>query len=154
MKKLLTLFLLTLFITGCSSPSFKNTVKLNTVQEKFEFNVVDESIALEKSEDFLEAILDKESDASFIIHYKPQFANVLEEITILAKNKGVMKKKVSTVAISGDDEKDISILATYTAVDEKDCGDVNFFNKDEYKFGCALEYNRNLSLVNPLSQVE
>ncbi|WP_299014164.1 hypothetical protein [uncultured Photobacterium sp.] len=154
MRRLICYVLFALIISGCTSQSAHNTITMDSVQETFEFNIVDESTALIKTKNFISDVIKSNESVEFDIYYKPVLGSFLEQITLAMNKLGVNKKSITPIAIEGDNEKDIVVIAKYTVIREKDCGAINIFNKDEYNVGCSLEYNRNLSFVNPLASVE
>lgn len=148
MNKSIFFVFVALFLSACSNTSLENKVEFKKIQEKLEFNIVDESKALEQVDGFLKKIKAKNKKTDIVISYKIDKSFFVDKVSRSLKSKMFDMNAVKKIVTDADTQKDILISAIYFVVADKKCGILEISSAAQYKFGCSSEYNRALSILN------
>lgn len=152
-----------LLLIGCSSPMTTNLTQVDELEQIYEFNVVDKHIALKRSMGFIGDVNKHHKKSEFEVFYHPNESEFVAELLESAKTKGIDRHRISAkLKESGDtdsesrplSDKAVSIVSRYTLVNEKQCESLHMGNAQNFHFGCAVEYNRVISLSQPLKGVK
>ncbi|WP_001242525.1 hypothetical protein [Vibrio mimicus] len=150
--RMLILSLMACFLVGCTTPSTTNIRALNKFEESFEFDIQDNEIMLRRAMDFVLDVNLREPKTKYIVMYRPEQGEFIDQFVLRMKAKGIAKYRYKLEAAPETQSKAVSILATYIQITSQDCGTLTFHNADYYPFGCSVEHNRGISLVNPLEE--
>ncbi|ENM5738646.1 ATPase [Vibrio mimicus] len=102
--------------------------------------------------DFVLDVNQREPKTKYIVMYRPEQGEFIDQFVLRMKTKGIAKYRYKLEAAPETQSKAVSILATYIQITSQDCGTLTFHNANDYPFGCSVEHNRGISLVNPLEE--
>ncbi|MBE4585615.1 ATPase [Vibrio navarrensis] len=148
--KMWSLVIMALLLSACSGVNTSNTSMMEQLQETYEFNSTGKAHSVNKAISFIEEVNQREPKAKFKIYYQPAASEFIDQLLVQLKNSQVTKNRYELEVASSDQKKAVLIQAQYVHIRSQECGSLAFSNKDEYRFGCSLEHNRNISLANPL----
>lgn len=143
-----------LLLSSCANVTPSNRTVVNTVQEKFEFSATNKIKAMEKSLEFVDLVNRKHPKSRFLIEYQTNESSFIDEFVAKINRMGINKLRYKLMVMLVPQEKSIRLIATYYELYDKNCGYASINNIDTYSFGCAVEYNRRLSLSNPINSRE
>ncbi|ENO1895574.1 ATPase [Vibrio vulnificus] len=149
MKKWL-LVLFVLLLNACSNVNISNTSVMEQLQESYEFDATGKEYSVSRAMSFINEVNEREPKAKFKIYYQPSASEFIDKLLVQLKSSKISKIRYEVEIAPNEQKKAILIQAQYVHIRSQDCGSLAFSSKDEYRFGCALEHNRNISLVNPL----
>ncbi|MCF7361910.1 hypothetical protein C1N32_05440 [Vibrio diazotrophicus] len=159
MNKVLLLCVL-LLCGGCSQLSDyriahaddTNTTVIYELAESFEF---DEELTQQPSnpvESFIKNVNHRYPQSQFVLSYVVNSPYLFEHILRVFKAAGIDSNRITIASSSEKLDKPFKLSAHYALVKDPECGSYNFLQREVYKFGCALEYNRAVSLSNPIGE--
>ncbi|MGD8110213.1 ATPase [Vibrio sp. TRT 17S01] len=138
---------------GCSQTNVANTQIIDQLEQKIEFDVVNVAESIERATRFIRQVNREQPKARFEVLYKTSSSEFIDKLNAKFKSEGITKNRVRIILGEENQVKSVVIRATYLVVDNGNCGVMAFKNRNEYRFGCSLEHNRNISLVNPVKSV-
>ncbi|OEE79569.1 hypothetical protein [Vibrio genomosp. F6] len=148
--KILLLICSIISLSACTVITPENKTVVNTLKETFEFSAIRKEEAMNNSLDFIKRINSKHTKSNFLIEYNTDESQFIDEFVIKIKKLGVNKLRYNLKVINKTSSDEIKITATYYQLEDKNCGATSFSNINNYAFGCALEFNRKLSLTKPV----
>ncbi len=137
-----------LILSGCSQPRLYNDNTVELIEEALNLNVVSEEDAFNKSLSFIKGVKDRERKIKIEIIYKPAMTDLVNRLAVELSSIGLNNNNLKLELTDAAEDKDLVVKSIYKRYTNHDCGELSFHNRDEYRFGCALEFNRNISLVN------
>ncbi|MGD8170576.1 ATPase [Vibrio sp. TRT 21S02] len=152
--RILIISCLFLMSFGCSQTKVSNTQIIDQIEEKIEFDVVNVSESIKRATSFIRKVNREQPKARFEIVYKTAASEFVDKLNAKFSSEGILKNRYSIILAENEQVKSVTIRALYIQIESNNCGVLNFKNRDKYRFGCALEHNRNISLVNPVKSVK
>jgi len=146
----LLMVLLALVMFGCSQANVSNSSVIDEMEESIEFDVADSEQSISRAVNFIRDLNHREPKSRFSVYYKTGSSEFVDKLNAKFKSEGIAKNRYRVVLAEADQQKAVLISATYVRIKSRECGVMTFASRDEYRFGCALEHNRNMSLVNPI----
>ncbi|WP_049879965.1 hypothetical protein, partial [Vibrio parahaemolyticus] len=113
-----------------------------------EFRVTNKDVAMDKSVNFVNQVNSQYPKSTFAINYDTEESQFVDGFVKEIKAKGVNKLRYTLNANS--EGKGVKIVAKYHKIQEQTCDAVSFNTLKNHPFGCSLEYNRRLSMTNPV----
>lgn len=152
--RFLLISLIALVSFGCSQTNVANTQIIDQLEQKIEFDVVNVGESIERATRFIRQVNREQPKARFEVVYKTSSSEFIDKLNAKFKSEGITKNRFRVILAEQKQIKSVVIRATYLIVDSGNCGVMTFENRNEYRFGCSLEHNRNISLVNPVKGVQ
>ncbi len=147
-------FLFTLFNVGCSQVDVTNSSVIDQLEERLEFDKTEGADAVSRSVEFIRELNKRESKSTFLVQYKPNSSEFVAKLRDRFKSIGISKDRYKIELAKDGQGKNIFIIGRYVRIQSSDCGVITFSHRDEYQFGCSVEHNRNISLVNPIKKAQ
>ncbi|MGI3039397.1 hypothetical protein [Vibrio diabolicus] len=144
------LLVVSVLLSGCSVSVTPNKTTVDTIVETFEFRVTNKEVAMDKSVNFVNQINLQYPKSTFAINYDAKESQFVDGFVKEIKAKGVNKLRYTLNANS--ESKGVKIVAKYHKMQEQTCDAVSFNTLKHHLFGCSLEYNRRLSMTNPVAE--
>ncbi|TKB48931.1 hypothetical protein FCL40_09835 [Ferrimonas sediminicola] len=145
--------LMTVLLAGCTS-SYDVVeparVTVRQIESRLELASARLPDAGHRSEAFLRQLSEHSDHLSLSIGYGPGAESLANNLKLSAYGFGVSPVRVALVALPGDAKDRLTLDARYLLIQGEECGRLSMAKREQYRFGCTLEYNRSLSLVNPL----
>ncbi len=150
LMRIVTICFVVFALAACAVNTPSNTLSIVKMKETFELEKTRKDVALQKVSEFILDVNMREAKSKFEINYLPDQSELIDELVVSLKNQGVPQQRFVLNATDKDMTKAVKVVAVYLKVRNSDCGYLSFHNAQSYRFGCALEHNRNISLVNPI----
>ena len=103
---------------------------------------------------FIRDVKRRQPKARFLVEYKTGSSEFVATLHGKFKTEGVAKDRYKVALADANQAKNILITAKYVRIQSSDCGVMTFSKREAYRFGCSVEHNRNISLVNPITRVQ
>ncbi|MEX0335317.1 ATPase [Vibrio tubiashii] len=146
--------MLALLSAACSQIDTTNSSVIEQLEERLEFNSTQGDDSMARAVAFIQDVKRREPKARFLIEYKTGSSDFVAKLHDQFKTQGVAKDRYKVALASPSQEKNILITAQYVQIKSSDCGTMTFSKREAYRFGCSVEHNRNISLVNPITRVQ
>ena len=146
--------MLALLSAACSQVDRTNSSVIEQLEERLEFNSTQGDDSMARAVAFIQDVKRREPKARFLVEYKTGSSDFVAKLHDQFKTQGVAKDRYKVALASPSQEKKILITAQYVQIKSSDCGAMTFSKREAYRFGCSVEHNRNISLVNPITRVQ
>ncbi|MEZ8100897.1 ATPase [Vibrio bivalvicida] len=146
--------MLALLSAACSQVDTANSSFIEQLEERLEFNTTQGDDSMARAVVFIKDIKRREPKARFVVEYKTGSSDFVATLHDKFKTEGVAKDRYKVVLANPNQEKNILLKAQYVRIRSSDCGVMTFSKREAYRFGCSVEHNRNISLVNPITRVQ
>ncbi|MEZ9743200.1 ATPase [Vibrio splendidus] len=110
--------------------------------------------SMPRSVAFIRDLNVREPKATFLVRYKPDASEFVAKLSDRFKSESISKDRYKVELADHDQEKNILIIGRYVRIKSSDCGVMVFSKREDYQFGCSVEHNRNISLVNPIKKAK
>lgn len=149
MRTLLITFLVSA-LWACSSqqPALYNESTVEIIEETLNLRVASREQALKRSMDFIYSLKKRERNIRVNIVYRPDMSELMNDLISELTNMGITRNHLEMDITDSGESSDLAISVYYKRYSGFDCGELSFRERNAYRFGCALEFNRNMSLVN------
>lgn len=146
--RILMSLLIIVGLQACShSPQYNENV-VELIEETLSIKVEDKGESLDKVYRFISNLNKRESNSFYEIEYQPQFGDMISELTFELRALNITPARYKFDVSEDANSSHMKVKAFYRQYKGNECGELNFHNRKEYRFGCSIEYNRNISLVN------
>lgn len=146
--------LLALLCSACAQVSKPNSSVIEQLEERLAFDITETDDAMSRAVAFIRDVKRREPKVRFTVAYKTASSEFVANLHDKFKSEGIAKNRYKVVLAEPTQEKNIVMKARYLRIKNSDCGTLKFASRNSYQFGCVVEHNRNLSLVNPVKRVE
>ncbi|WP_139310425.1 hypothetical protein [Photobacterium proteolyticum] len=140
-------------LVGCTSSMPANKLVIKEIEEQLEFPLIQPDIALEKSVAFIKRIETLSIKSHYEIFYRQPSDYSRKFVDTLIANKELHRRQI-TLTPAPELGRIIRLRATYITIDGDNCQPLSMRKSATRRPGCSLEYNRALSMVNPIKAVE
>ncbi|QJY39178.1 ATPase [Vibrio europaeus] len=144
---------LAILSAACSQVVTTNSSVIEQLEERLEFNSTQGDDSMARAVAFIQDVKRREPKARFLVEYKTGSSDFVAKLHDQFKTQGVAKDRYK-VALASPNQENILITAQYVQIKSSDCGAMTFSKREAYRFGCSVEHNRNISLVNPITRVQ
>ncbi|MBY7729655.1 ATPase [Vibrio splendidus] len=146
--------LIAFFTSACTHLDTSNSSVIEQLEERFEFDMTTDEDSMPRSVAFIRDLNVREPKATFLVRYKPDASEFIAKLSDRFKSESISKDRYKVELADHDQEKNILIIGRYVRIKSSDCGVMVFSNREDYQFGCSVEHNRNISLVNPIKKAK
>ncbi|KAB0465444.1 ATPase [Vibrio kanaloae] len=146
--------LIALFTSACTHLDSTNSSVIEQLEERFEFDMTTDEDSMPRSVAFIRDLNVREPKATFLVRYKPNASEFVAKLSDRFKSESISKDRYKVELADHDQEKNILIIGRYVRIKSSDCGVMVFSKREDYQFGCSVEHNRNISLVNPIKKAK
>ncbi|MEZ9158552.1 ATPase [Vibrio lentus] len=146
--------LIAFFTSACTHLDTSNSSVIEQLEERFEFDMTTDEDSMPRSVAFIRDLNVREPKATFLIRYKPNASEFVAKLSDRFKSESISKDRYKVELADHDQEKNILIIGRYVRIKSSDCGVMVFSKREDYQFGCSVEHNRNISLVNPIKKAK
>ena len=146
--------LIALFTSACTHLDSTNSSVIEQLEERFEFDMTTDEDSMPRSVAFIRDLNVREPKATFLVRYKPNASEFVAKLSDRFKSESISKDRYKVELADHDQEKNILIIGRYVRIKSSDCGVMVFSQREDYQFGCSVEHNRNISLVNPIKKAK
>ncbi|MBE8565462.1 MULTISPECIES: ATPase [Vibrio] len=146
--------LIALFTSACTHLDSTNSSVIEQLEERFEFDMTTDEDSMPRSVAFIRDLNVREPKATFLVRYKPNVSEFVAKLSDRFKSESISKDRYKVELADHDQEKNILIIGRYVRIKSSDCGVMVFSKREDYQFGCSVEHNRNISLVNPIKKAK
>ncbi|MFS1502719.1 ATPase [Vibrio lentus] len=146
--------LIAFFTSACTHLDTSNSSVIEQLEERFEFDMTTDEDSMPRSVAFIRDLNVREPKATFLVRYKPNASEFVAKLSDRFKSESISKDRYKVELADHDQEKNILIIGRYVRIKSSDCGVMVFSKREDYQFGCSVEHNRNISLVNPIKKAE
>lgn len=146
--------LIALIASACSHVDTPNSSVIEQLEERFEFDMASSEDSISRSVAFIRELNAREPKATFYVKYKPDASEFVAKLRDRFKSESIAKDRYKIELADNDQEKNILIIGRYVRIKSSDCGVMVFSKREDYQFGCSVEHNRNISLVNPIKKAK
>lgn len=146
--------LIALFTSACTHLDSTNSSVIEQLEERFEFDMTTDEDSMPRSVAFIRDLNVREPKATFLVRYKPNVSEFVAKLSDRFKSESISKDRYKVELADHDQEKNILIIGRYVRIKSSDCGVMVFSEREDYQFGCSVEHNRNISLVNPIKKAK
>ena len=145
-------FLMAALLCGCSATQAPEPAKVmvRQMETRLELASVRLPDAGHRSQAFINELSEYSDHLSLRIQYGPGAKEMANALKLSAYGQGVSPVRINLVALPGNARDKLTLDARYLLIQSDGCGRLSMANREQYGFGCTLEYNRTLSLTNPL----
>ncbi len=152
MRYLLTIFVI--LLSSCSSYNNRSSADVLRFEDTFSFQFSKNQHGVKDNVAQVMEFINKEdglnSKSTFVVNYRPtDIASVfLARLTERLKGDRFDMGRISYNVVNQEKLNfDVKIDSSYFGVSKVDCGALSFNDRNDYKFGCSLNYNQKSSLV-------
>ncbi len=124
----------------------EKNIKVDKFEKEIKISVNDYEKSINSVKNFVKDL--KIKNSRYSVYYNVNVSDFLNDVSMLLFNEGVRDIKYEATNIESNDY-DIRLIAAYQEVREINCAPSKM-SSNEYKLGCSVEYNRKVSLLNPL----
>ncbi|MDN2668912.1 ATPase [Vibrio sp. 14N.309.X.WAT.E.F5] len=146
--------LIAFFTSACTHLDTSNSSVIEQLEERFEFDMTTDEVSMPRSVAFIRDLNVREPKATFLVRYKPNASEFVAKLSDRFKSESISKDRYKVELADHDQEKNILIIGRYVRIKSSDCGVMVFSKREDYQFGCSVEHNRNISLVNPIKKAK
>ena len=146
--------LIAFFTSACTHLDTSNSSVIEQLEERFEFDMTTDEDSMPRSVAFIRDLNVREPKATFLVRYKPNASEFVAKLSDRFKSESISKDRYKVELADHDQEKNILIIGRYVRIKSSDCGVMVFSKREDYQFGCSVEHNRNISLVNPIKKAK
>ncbi|MDN3628557.1 ATPase [Vibrio lentus] len=146
--------LIAFFTSACTHLDTSNSSVIEQLEERFEFDMTTDEDSMPLSVAFIRDLNVREPKATFLVRYKPNASEFVAKLSDRFKSESISKDRYKVELADHDQEKNILIIGRYVRIKSSDCGVMVFSKREDYQFGCSVEHNRNISLVNPIKKAK
>ncbi|MEZ9340591.1 ATPase [Vibrio splendidus] len=146
--------LIAFFTSACTHLDTSNSSVIEQFEERFEFDMTTDEDSMPRSVVFIRDLNVREPKATFLVRYKPNASEFVAKLSDRFKSESISKDRYKVELADHDQEKNILIIGRYVRIKSSDCGVMVFSKREDYQFGCSVEHNRNISLVNPIKKAK
>ncbi|MCC4818188.1 ATPase [Vibrio lentus] len=146
--------LIAFFTSACTHLDTSNSSVIEQLEERFEFDMTTDEDSMPRSVAFIRGLNVREPKATFLVRYKPNASEFVAKLSDRFKSESISKDRYKVELADHDQEKNILIIGRYVRIKSSDCGVMVFSKREDYQFGCSVEHNRNISLVNPIKKAK
>ncbi|MEZ8716802.1 ATPase [Vibrio splendidus] len=146
--------LMAFFTSACTHLDTSNSSVIEQLEERFEFDMTTDEDSMPRSVAFIRDLNVREPKATFLVRYKPDASEFVAKLSDRFKSESISKDRYKVELADHDQEKNILIIGRYVRIKSSDCGVMVFSKREDYQFGCSVEHNRNISLVNPIKKAK
>jgi len=146
--------LIAFFTSACTHLDTSNSSVIEQLEESFEFDMTTDEDSMPRSVAFIRDLNVREPKATFLVRYKPDASEFVAKLSDRFKSESISKDRYKVELADHDQEKNILIIGRYVRIKSSDCGVMVFSKREDYQFGCSVEHNRNISLVNPIKKAK
>ncbi|MDH6017285.1 ATPase [Vibrio splendidus] len=146
--------LIAFFTSACTHLDTSNSSVIEQLEERFEFDMTTDEDSMPRSVAFIRDLNVREPKATFLVRYKPDASEFVAKLSGRFKSESISKDRYKVELADHDQEKNILIIGRYVRIKSSDCGVMVFSKREDYQFGCSVEHNRNISLVNPIKKAK
>ena len=146
--------LIAFFTSACTHLDTSNSSVIEQLEERFEFDMTTDEDSMPRSVAFIRDLKVREPKATFLVRYKPDASEFVAKLSDRFKSESISKDRYKVELADHDQEKNILIIGRYVRIKSSDCGVMVFSKREDYQFGCSVEHNRNISLVNPIKKAK
>ncbi|PME63203.1 ATPase [Vibrio lentus] len=146
--------LIAFFTSACTHLDTSNSSVIEQLEERFEFDMTTDEVSMPRSVAFIRDLNVREPKATFLVRYKPDASEFVAKLSDRFKSESISKDRYKVELADHDQEKNILIIGRYVRIKSSDCGVMVFSKREDYQFGCSVEHNRNISLVNPIKKAK
>lgn len=146
--------LIAFFTSACTHLDTSNSSVIEQLEERFEFDMTTDEDSMPRSVAFIRDLNVREPKATFLVRYKPNASEFVAKLSDRFKSESISKDRYKIELADHDQEKNILIIGRYVRIKSSDCGVMVFSKREDYQFGCSVEHNRNISLVNPIKKAK
>ncbi|MCW4440433.1 ATPase [Vibrio splendidus] len=146
--------LIAFFTSACTHLDTSNSSVIEQLEERFEFDMTTDEDSMPRSVAFIRDLNVREPKATFLVRYKPNASEFVAKLSDRFKSESISKDRYKVELADHDQEKNILIIGRYVRIKSSDCGVMAFSKREDYQFGCSVEHNRNISLVNPIKKAK
>ena len=146
--------LIAFFTSACTHLDTSNSSVIEQLEERFEFDMTTDEDSMPRSAAFIRDLNVREPKATFLVRYKPDASEFVAKLSDRFKSESISKDRYKVELADHDQEKNILIIGRYVRIKSSDCGVMVFSKREDYQFGCSVEHNRNISLVNPIKKAK
>ncbi|WP_192891124.1 ATPase [Vibrio bathopelagicus] len=150
----LVITLIAFFTSACTHLDTSNSSVIEQLEERFEFDMTTDEDSMPRSVAFIRDLNVREAKATFLVRYKPDASEFVAKLSDRFKLESISKDRYKVELADHDQEKNILIIGRYVRIKSSDCGVMVFSKREDYQFGCSVEHNRNISLVNPIKKAK
>ncbi|MFS1918051.1 MULTISPECIES: ATPase [unclassified Vibrio] len=152
--KWIAITLLVLLASACTHVDSTNTSVIEQLEERFEFDTTISEDSMSRSVAFIRELSAREPKSTFYVKYKPDASEFVAKFRDRFKSESIAKDRYKVELAADDQQKNILIIGRYVRIKSSDCGVMVFSKREDYQFGCSVEHNRNISLVNPIKKAK
>ena len=146
--------LIAFFTSACTHLDTSNSSVIEQLEERFEFDMTTDEDSMPRSVAFIRDLNVREPKTTFLVRYKPDASEFVAKLSDRFKSESISKDRYKVELADHDQEKNILIIGRYVRIKSSDCGVMVFSKREDYQFGCSVEHNRNISLVNPIKKAK
>ncbi|MEZ8321423.1 ATPase [Vibrio splendidus] len=146
--------LIAFFTSACTHLDTSNSSVIEQLEERFEFDMTTDEDSMPRSVAFIRDLNVREPKATFLVRYKPDASEFVAKLSDRFESESISKDRYKVELADHDQEKNILIIGRYVRIKSSDCGVMVFSKREDYQFGCSVEHNRNISLVNPIKKAK
>ncbi|PML60184.1 ATPase [Vibrio lentus] len=146
--------LIAFFTSACTHLDTSNSSVIEQLEERFEFDMTTDEDSMPRSVAFIRDLNVREPKATFLVRYKPDASEFVAKLSDRFKSESISKDRYKVELADHDQKKNILIIGRYVRIKSSDCGVMVFSKREDYQFGCSVEHNRNISLVNPIKKAK
>ncbi|WP_286300006.1 ATPase [Vibrio apostichopi] len=146
--------LIAFFTSACTHLDTSNSSVIEQLEERFEFDMTTDEDSMPRSVAFIRDLNVREPKATFLVRYKPDASEFVAKLSDRFKSESISKDRYKVELADHGQEKNILIIGRYVRIKSSDCGVMVFSKREDYQFGCSVEHNRNISLVNPIKKAK
>ncbi|WKY60460.1 ATPase [Vibrio sp. SNU_ST1] len=146
--------LIVFFTSACTHLDTSNSSVIEQLEERFEFDMTTDEDSMPRSVAFIRDLNVREPKATFLVRYKPDASEFVAKLSDRFKSESISKDRYKVELADHYQEKNILIIGRYVRIKSSDCGVMVFSKREDYQFGCSVEHNRNISLVNPIKKAK
>jgi len=146
--------MLALLSVACSQVDTTNSSVIEQLEERLEFDTTQGDDSMGRAVAFIRDVKRRQPKARFLVEYKTGSSEFVATLHGKFKTEGVAKDRYKVALAEENQAKNILITAKYVRIQSSDCGAMTFSKREVYRFGCSVEHNRNISLVNPITRVQ
>ncbi|MEZ9204030.1 ATPase [Vibrio splendidus] len=146
--------LIAFFTSACTHLDTSNSSVIEQLEERFEFDMTTDEDSMPRSVAFIRDLNVREPKATFLVRYKPDASEFVAKLSDRFKSESISKDRYKVELADHDQGKNILIIGRYVRIKSSDCGVMVFSKREDYQFGCSVEHNRNISLVNPIKKAK
>lgn len=149
----LIISIMTFTCISCTQVTPINTSVIDQLEERLEFDLTKDNESMQRALSFIRDVKRREPKVHFLVEYKTGASEFVANLHGTFKSEGIAKDSYKVSLAQDKQTKNVVITAQYVRIKSSECGVMTFANRDSYRFGCSVEHNRNLSLVNPIKRV-